>query len=62
MSLEATAITSRDVVAEAIAVTKRAGELRDAAIAQLLSQREEIDRTWDLLGYAWHQPRSKMKK
>lgn len=40
-----------DVVAEAIAVTKRATELRDAAITQLLAQREQIDRDLQTLGY-----------
>jgi hypothetical protein len=42
---------SNDVVAEAIAVTKRATELRDAAIAQLLAQREQIDRDLQTLGH-----------
>ena len=44
--------TGNDVVAEAIAVTKRATELRDAAIAQLLAQLEQIDRDLQTLGYA----------
>jgi hypothetical protein len=41
-----------DVVAEAIAVSKRANELRDKAIAQLLAHREQIDRDLQTLGYA----------
>ena len=40
-----------DVVAEAIAVSKRANELRDKAIAQLLAQREQIDRDLQTLGH-----------
>jgi hypothetical protein len=40
-----------DVVAEAIAASKRATELRDAAITQLLAQREQIDRDLQTLGY-----------
>lgn len=40
-----------DVVAEAIAVSKRANELRDLAIAQLLAQREQIDRDLQTLGH-----------
>jgi hypothetical protein len=40
-----------DVVAEAIAVSKRANELRDVAIAQLLARREQIDRDLQTLGY-----------
>jgi hypothetical protein len=40
-----------DVVAEAIAASKKANELRDAAIAQLLAQREQIDRDLQTLGY-----------
>src|ERR1035441_8096786 len=40
-----------DVVAEAIAASKKASELRDAAIAQLLAQREQIDRNLQILGH-----------
>jgi len=40
-----------DVVAEAIAASKKASELRDAAIARLLAQREQIDRDLQTLGY-----------
>ena len=40
-----------DVVAEAIAASKRADELRDAAITQLLAQREQIDRDLHTLGF-----------
>lgn len=40
-----------DVVAEAIAASKKANELRDAAIAQLLAQREQIDRDLQTLGH-----------
>jgi len=43
--------TDNDVVAEAIAITKRATELRDAAIAQLLAQRQRIDRDLLTLGH-----------
>jgi hypothetical protein len=48
---ENTPSNSNDVVAEAIAVAKRANELRDLAIAQLLAQREQIDRNLETLGY-----------
>jgi hypothetical protein len=36
---------------DVVAVTKKASELRDAAIAQLLAQREQIDRDLKTLGY-----------
>lgn len=40
-----------DVVAEALAASKKAEELRSAAIAKLLAQREDIDRSLTALGY-----------
>src|ERR1017187_5463737 len=42
---------SSDMVAEAIAVAKKADELRGAAIAQLLAQREQIERDLKTLGH-----------
>jgi hypothetical protein len=42
---------SSDMVAEAIAVAKKANELRGAAIEQLLAQREQIERDLQTLGY-----------
>src|ERR1035438_619473 len=51
-----------DVVAEAIAVGKRATELREAAIAQLLAQREKIDRDLQTLGYVAIAPNGKGAK
>lgn len=41
-----------DVVAEALAASKKAEELRSAAISKLLAQREEIDHNLTALGYA----------
>jgi hypothetical protein len=43
---------SGDVVAEAIAMAKKATELKDVAIAKLLAQREQINRDLATLGYA----------
>jgi hypothetical protein len=44
-------LSGSDVVAEAIAASKRATELRGEAIAQLLAQREQIDRDLKTLGH-----------
>jgi hypothetical protein len=41
-----------DVVAEALAAAKKAGELTGAAITQLLAQREQIERDLKTLGYS----------
>jgi hypothetical protein len=46
-----TIYTGNDVVAEAIAASKKAGELTKAAIEQLLAEREEIERSLAALGY-----------
>ena len=43
--------SGNDVVAEAIAASKRATELRGAAITQLLAQREQINRDLKTLGH-----------
>jgi len=46
------AIGRSDVVAEAIAASKKAEETRAAAIKELLARREQIDRDLKTLGYA----------
>src|SRR5260370_13599359 len=48
----------KDVVADAIALTKQASELREVAITKLLEQREKIERDLKTLGfngYAHHE-------
>lgn len=40
-----------DVVSEALSYTRKAGELRAAAVEQLLKQREQIDNDLRTLGY-----------
>lgn len=44
--------TTSDVVAEALSATRRAEELKGAAIKQLLEQRSQIERDLKSLGYS----------